>query len=330
MGEQAKKSDSRRALHQDSVLANTAILYYKEGLTQNEIALRLGVSRPTVINYLRLAREQNIVDIRINGASFAVSNTSRDLRAKYKLADVYIAGFTADGDPADVAYKAQINRQVAQVGAMALHDILQPGELVGVAWGETIYHLANEAPYRIIEDLTVCQIIGSMTTPLVTTAEGCAISLASRLGAECHTLHAPAILTSADLAEALRNEPVIREQLERLKTIDRSVFSVGNCDSDTPIVQSAIATDEEFDWYRARGAVGVLCGRFIDSAGTHIKGPMDDRMIGIDLSCLKERANGILVAGGPAKFDAITATLNGGYVSHLVTDERTAQALLEV
>ncbi|MDA4845072.1 sugar-binding transcriptional regulator [Hoeflea poritis] len=330
MGEQAKKSDIRRALHQDSVLANTAILYYKEGLTQNEIALRLGVSRQTVINYLRLAREQNIVDIRINGASFTVSNTSRDLRAKYKLADVYIAGLTADGDSADVAYKAQINRQVAQVGAMALHEILQPGELVGIAWGETIYHLANEAPYRIIEDLTVCQIIGSMTTPLVMTAEGCAISLASRLGAECHTLHAPAILTSVDLAEALRNEPVIREQLERLKTIDRSVFSVGNCDSDTPIVQSAITTDEEFDWYRARGAVGVLCGRFIDSSGTHIKGPMDGRMIGIDLSCLKERANGILVAGGPAKFDAISATLNGGYVSHLVTDERTAQALLEI
>ncbi|WP_419908303.1 sugar-binding transcriptional regulator [Hoeflea sp.] len=329
MGEQAKKSDVRRALHQDSVLANTAILYYKEGLTQNEIALRLGVSRPTVINYLRLAREQNIVDIRINGASFAVSNTSRDLRAKYDLADVYIANFTAAGDPADVAYKAQINRQVAQVGAMALHDILQPGELVGIAWGETIYHLANEAPYRIIEDLTVCQIIGSMTTPLVSTAEGCAISLASRLGAECHTLHAPAILTSAKLAESLRNEPVIKEQLERLKAIDRSIFSVGNCDSDTPIVQSAITTDKEFDWYREQGAVGVLCGRFIDPSGNHIKGPMDDRMIGIDLSYLKQRANGLLVAGGPAKFEAISATLEGGYVSHLVTDEHTALALLE-
>ncbi|WP_136661597.1 sugar-binding transcriptional regulator [Nitratireductor sp. XY-223] len=330
MTEHAKKSDARRSLHQDSVLANTAILYYKEGLTQNEIALRLGVSRPTVINYLRLAREQNIVDIRINGASFAVSNTSRDLRAKFNLADVYIASLTPEGDPADVAYKAQINREVAQVGAMALHDVLQPGELVGIAWGETIYHLANEAPYRIIEDLTVCQLIGSMTTPLVSTAEGCAISLASRLGAECHTLHAPAILTSAKLAEALRGEPVISEQLERLKTIDRSIFSVGNCDSDTPIVQSAITSKEEFDWYREKGAVGVLCGRFIDRAGTHIEGPMDERMIGIDLSYLKDRANGLLVAGGPAKFDAITATLNGGYVSHLVTDEQTAQALLEI
>lgn len=330
MVEPAKRSHVQRALHQDSILANTAVLYYKEGLTQNEIAMRLGVSRPTVINYLRLAREQKIVDIRINGASFAVSNTSRKLRARFNLADVYIASFTAGGDPAEIVYKAQINRHVAQVGAMALHDILQPGEMVGIAWGETIYHLANEAPYGIIDNLTVCQMIGSMTTPLVSTAEGCAISLASRLGAECHTLHAPAILTSSKLAASLRKEPVIMEQLERLKTIDRSIFSVGNCDSDTPIVQSAITTDEEFDWYRAQGAVGVLCGRFIDCSGAHIRGPMDDRMIGIDLSDLKERANGLLVAGGPAKFEAISATLKGGYVSHLVTDEQTARALLEV
>lgn len=330
MREHANKRDVRRALRQDSVLANTAILYYKEGLTQNEIALRLGVSRPTVINYLRLAREQNIVDIRINGASFTATDTFRELRHRFDLTDVYIASFPPDGDPADVSYRAQINRQIAQVGAMALHDILQPGELVGIAWGETIYHLANEAPYRVIDDLTVCQMIGSMTTPLVSTAEGCAISLASRLGAECHTLHAPAILTSADLAAALRDEPVIRKQLERLRTIDRSIFSVGACDSDTPIVQSAITSDEEFDWYRAQGAVGVLCGRFINRHGAHIRGPMDDRMIGVDLSSLKDRASGLLVAGGPAKFDAITATLNGGYVSHLVTDEQTAQALLEL
>jgi len=329
VAEPVKKADPRLSQHQDGVLANAAILYYKEGLTQNEIALRLGVSRPTVINYLRMAREQNIVDIRISGASFSVSSLSRELREKFQLKDVYVADFTFDGEADSIENKKRVNRYVARVGAMALHDIIQPGETIGVAWGETIQFLAEEVPYRIIEDLTVCQVIGSMTTSLVSTAESCAIRISSHLGADCYTLHAPAILSSSELAQALRKEPVIKDQLERFAMLDRTIFSVGNCDSDTPIVQSAITTAAEFDWYRAQGAVGVLCGQFITQEGEHIDGAMDDRMIGISLAELRDKQSGVLVAGGKAKFDAIRATLNGGYVSHLVTDNHTALMLLD-
>jgi DNA-binding transcriptional regulator LsrR (DeoR family) len=37
----------------------------------------------------------------------------------------------------------------------------------------------------------------------------------------------------------------------------------------------------------------------------------------------------ICVAGGPAKITAIRGTLHGGYVTHLVTDVKTAEALLD-
>ncbi len=312
----------------DSVLANAALLYYKEGLTQNEIALRLGVSRPTVINYLRLAREQNIVDIRINGASFAVSSLSKELRDKYGLVDVYVAEFGPDRRSPTANLSTLRNQHVARVGAMALHEILQPGDVVGVAWGETIHFLAEEVPRRKIADLTVCQMIGSMTSPLISTAESCAIRISSRLSADCYTLHAPAILTTPELAEALRNEPVIRTQLEKFNSFDRTIFSVGNCDADTHIVQTSITSKSEFDWYTAQGAVGVLCGRFIDDDGNHIIGQMDDRMIGITLSEVKSKGSGVLVAGGPAKLNAIRATLKGGYVSHLVVDDDTARGLM--
>ncbi|MEP3279884.1 MAG: sugar-binding transcriptional regulator [Stappiaceae bacterium] len=327
MSAKVENSDSRLSLHHDSVLATAAMLYYKESLTQNEIALRLGVSRPTVINYLRLAREQKIVDIRINGAAFTASNLSRELREKFKLKDVYVADFAPD--PESENYKAGINRHVARVGAMALHDILQPGDLVGVAWGETMQFLSEDVPYRLIENLTVCQLIGSMSTPLVSAAESVAIRISSRLAAECFTLHAPAVLSTPELAEALRQEPAIRNQLEKLGFLDRAIFSVGNCDSDTPMVQMAITNKDEFDWYRNNGAVGVLCGYFIDKNGQHVKGPVDNRMIGVTLDQVRATGAGILVAGGVAKFNAIQATLNGGYVSHLVTDDLTARRLLD-
>ncbi len=313
-------------MHNDGVLATAAMLYYKEGLTQNEIALRLGVSRPTVINYLRLAREQNIVDIRINGASFTASNSSRELKEKFGLKDVYVGDYAPD--PGIENYNSAVNKHVARVGAMALHDILQPGEMVGAAWGETMQFLSQEVPYRLIEDLTVCQLNGSMNTSLVSAAESVAIRISSRLGADCFTLHAPAVLSSPELAEALRQEPAIKNQLEKLRSLDRAIFSVGNCDSETPMVQMALTSKEEIDWYRNNGAVGVLCGYFIDPSGQHVEGPVDGRMIGVTLDQVRRTKGGILVAGGRSKFDAILATLRGGYVSHLVTDDLTAHWLL--
>lgn len=326
MNAHAAKSDIRHSLHHNGVLATTAMLYYKEGLTQNEIATRLGVSRPTVVNHLRMAREQNIVDIRINGAAFAASSLSRELKGKFDLQDAYVAEFAPD--PESDNYKISVNRHVARVGAMALHDILQPGEMVGAAWGETMQFLSEEVPYRLIDNLTVCQLNGSMSTPLVSAAESVAIRIASRLGAECFTLHAPAVLSSPELAAALRKEPTIQSQLDRLRSLDRFLFSVGNCDSDTPMVQMALTSKSEIDWYRNHGAVGVLCGYFIDSAGEHVQGPVDDRMIGVTLDQVRNSRRGILVAGGHSKLDAIQATLNGGYVSHLVTDDQTARYLL--
>ena len=62
-----------------ATLAHVAMLYYREGLTQGEIARRTGVSRATIVNWLRLAREQAIVDIRIRGESFAASPLARRL-----------------------------------------------------------------------------------------------------------------------------------------------------------------------------------------------------------------------------------------------------------
>ncbi len=319
--------NSRRTPNNECILSTTAILYYKEGLTQSEIADRLGVSRPSVISYLRQARERGIVDIRINGVAFTASNMSRELKEKYDLQDVYVAD--SSPQPPSKDYRIAINRYVARVGAMALHDILRPGERVGVAWGETMQFLSEEVPHRIIEDLTICQLNGSMNTPLVSAAESVAIRISSRLGANCFTLHAPAVLSSVELAEKLRQEPAIKNQLDMLRSLDRAIFSVGNCDSDTPVVQMALTSKEEIEQYRRRGAVGVLCGHFIDQAGQPVKGPVDERMIGVTLDQIRTMGKGILVAGGHSKASAIQASLRGGFVSHLVTDDQTARTLLE-
>ena len=78
-------------LRDDGYLANIALLYYQEGLNQSEIATRLGLSRTTILNYLKEGRDRGIVDIRVNGETLNSSTIARDLVQKYNLEGVYVA-----------------------------------------------------------------------------------------------------------------------------------------------------------------------------------------------------------------------------------------------
>lgn len=181
---------------------------------------------------------------------------------------------------------------------------------------------------RPIDNLTVLQLVGSMATPYGFTAEACSTRLAQRLGARCMNLHAPAILSRAALAQDLRQEPIIKAQLDLLETVNKLLFSVGTATADSHIVLSGLATPEDLDWYVARGAVGVICGRFIDNDGKQLPGPMEERMIGISLNRLVGLEMGILVTPGLDKVVATRAAIRGGYVTHLVTGTSVAEALL--
>jgi DNA-binding transcriptional regulator LsrR (DeoR family) len=326
----AKNPDRLGRLRNEHQLATIAILYYREGLTQNEIAKRFGVSRATVVNHLKMARELGIVDIRIAGSSFATSTLSKAIKTRFDLEDVYIASVHDTESGAGPPSETDIMRQTARVAAMALCEIVTSGDILGVAWGKTIQMVAEELPALDKPGLTVFQMIGSMKSPLLVAAETCAINIAKRFAADCYTLPAPAILSSAGLAEALRAEPFIKTQLEKLGGVNKSLFSVGSCMPRTHLVASGIASLEDLQWYVEHGAVGVICGRFIDRNGDHVIGPLDQRMIGIDPGQLQKVATGIMVFSGLHKLEAALAAIRGGYTTHLIVDERSGTELLKL
>lgn len=307
-----------------ALLSNVAVLYYKEGLTQSEISKRIGVSRASVVNYLRQARDTGIVDIRIEGSAFASTGLSRKLCQKFGLEDAYIA--PSDDDLA-LDHAAQ-TRLVAQVCGMALFDLLQSGDWLGVSWGGTVQLTANSFPNRPIADLSICQILGSMSSPDLASAEDCAIQIARKTGARCYTLHAPALVSDANLAQKLREEPVIRQQLERFDHLTKVLFSIGSVDDDTLMLTSDMSSKAELENYKKLGAVGVLCGRYISKDGAQIDADLNKRLIGIKLDALRRIKTRMFVANGTRKLDAVLAVLKGGYATHLVIDEASGKELL--
>lgn len=307
-----------------ALLANVALMYFGEGLTQNDIAKRLQVSRATVVNMLREAREAGIVDIRVEGRSLAASSLGLDLRAAYGLQDVYVAHSSV----ADALPRAEMLQLLGRVGAIALADLVRGGDRLGVAWGETVHALSEHVPRATTSGVKVYQMIGSKMSESVPTSESCAIAIATMLSAACFTLHAPAIASSAAVAAMFRAEPTIRAQLDALSKLDIVVASIGNVGDNTHLARAQMVSPEELDKARRAGAAGILCCRFIDADGKPLRMPPDDRLISTELENIRRAERRLLVVGGADRADAVRAAIRGGYVSHLCVDRALGEALL--
>jgi DNA-binding transcriptional regulator LsrR (DeoR family) len=298
-----------------------AWLYYVDSLTQSDIADVLGVSRATVIKMLQDARDRGVVSIRINPDTVQRAQLARDFAARYGLASVSVVP-SLEGAP--------IEHRLGEAAALVLADALEPGDIVGVAWGRTVMAMARAiSPPPGIGPLTVVQVSGSSTGRSADfSPELCSTLLANRLGARCVNLLAPAILSSASLRDQLLAEPALMRQREVIHSANRIVFGVGDL-LPTATIRSVEMMDEPtIDALVARGAEAVIIGQMIDTGGQPMSDPIFDRMVGITLEELKRVPYRLCVAGGLAKREAIAATMRGGYATHLVIDSATAEALM--
>ncbi len=313
-------------------LAWAAWLYYGESLTQNEVAAALGVSRASVANYLAEARRRGLVTISLDPALLGTVQLGRALAERYGLAGAYVApadegAAEAAAEPAEQAMR--LRRRIGRAAAQMLAPWLTDGNTVGVAWGRTMLEVAQALPAKSLPDAKIVQISGSSLGDDASSPEACTALFAGRLGASCHNFHAPAVLSTPEICEALLAEPGLRRHFERLDAADLTVFGVGELGPGTVWSDTDYLPDSVVDRYLAAGGQAVLIGRFLDARGCEIDGPLSGRQIGMSLERLRRIPVRVCVAGGAAKERAIRAVLAGGYATHLVTDAATAERLLD-
>ncbi len=306
----------------ENIVIEAAWMYYHEMKKQSEIAEQLGVSRATIVNCLQEAKERGIVRISLAAEAFTGHRLAEELRERFGLAAAFVVPDATSRSNEETLIR------VARGAAEWLPGLLEPGDKLGVAWGRTVFEVAEAMEQTKTEGVSVSQLVGSMATPYGFTAEICSAHLAMKLGAKLVNLHAPAVLSDPELAERLRREPIISVQLEALSHCNKAIFAAGSANHGSHIVSSGLASHADLDWYVSQGATGVLCGRFIDSHGAPIPGELDRRMIGVELDKLLNLDMGLLVSTGADKVEPMLAAIAGGYVTHVVTSVATAKGLL--
>ena len=305
----------------DDIVAWVAWLYYVDQLTQSEVAEAVGLSRATVVKVLQDARERGAVTIRLNTEAMSRTRLSRALAERFGLEAAHIAP-TLSGAP--------LTPRLGEAGARVLGDLLRPGNIIGVAWGRSVYAVAAAMTSpQTPGPFTVVQVTGSSPGGTAEfSPELCSSLLATKLAARCANLLAPAVVSNRRLRDELLAEPALVEQFRLIRSAQTVLFGVGDVGPQGTARTARLTSPDIFNDYIARGAVAVMLGRFIDAAGKPVAGELDSRMIGLTLQELKHLPGRLCVAGGPNKIAPLRAALKGGFIQRLVTDAATANALM--
>ncbi|MDN2583825.1 sugar-binding transcriptional regulator [Aquibium sp. ELW1220] len=304
----------------DQIVHKAAWLYYTHGLRQDEIARRLEISRASVAMYLRKARETGIVTIAASTELFASDVLARKLEDRFGLDGVWIADGSAFPDP---------EAEIPSLAASVFLSMVGSGQRVGVAWGRTVYAIADAMTFADLKDVTVVQLCGNLGAPYSYRPDQCTMEIARRLNAKGLNFYAPLILSTEALATALRAEPVIREQLAGVGECDMALFSVGFADEDAHVVKCGAVTAAELRALRRQGAVGVIAGQMIDADGAPLDCEYNRRCISADLTDFRAIPKRLMVVQEEAKLEPLRAALAGRFATHLVLSRTIAQALID-
>jgi DNA-binding transcriptional regulator LsrR (DeoR family) len=304
----------------DLLIHKAAWLYYTHNLRQDEVARALDISRASVAAYLRKARETGIVSISASTQLFRDNTLARRVEEALGLDTVWIVPEDRKSLPCEV--------EIPFVAASALTTLIERGNRIGVAWGRTVYNIADAMDFADLQDVTVMQLCGNLGAPYTYRPDQCTMEIARRLNAQGINLYAPLVLGSEDLARALKAEPVIADQLSAIDGCDIALYSVGSVEPDSHIVACGALAAPELARMREKGAVGVIGGQLIDGEGRWIDCSYNRRLISADLDLVRRIGKRMMVVVEMQKFDALRAALAGGFVSHLVISASMGERLL--
>lgn len=304
----------------DKIIHKAAWLYYTHGLRQDEVAQKLDISRASVATYLRKARETGIVNITTSTQLFATDVLARELEDRLGLDGAWII-------PEDREFMS-VGAELSSVAASVFLSLIEKNDRIGVAWGRTVYNIADVMPFADLRGVTVVQLCGNLGAPYNYRPDQCTTEIARRLNAEGINIYAPLVLSSEQLASELRNEQVIRDQLASVADCHLALFSVGGIEDDSHLVKCGALSSDEMYAMGQQGAAGVIAGQLIDHDGARMDCPHNRRCISADLATVRKIQRRLMVVLEDNKFDPLVAAIKGGFASHLIATTSMAKRLL--
>jgi DNA-binding transcriptional regulator LsrR (DeoR family) len=304
--------------------AEIAEMYFHEGITQAQIADKVGINRSMVSRILAEARRKGIVEVKVHRPVMFDRELQERLVSRFRLHSAYV--FEFHGEDA-VLLKAEL----AEAGAYVLKKFLIPGSVLGLAWGSTVHETVKAFRSDQSLRIKIVQLVGAIGARN-THFDGHWLvqSLSEKVNGEGYYLNAPFMVGSPEVARALVNDPSISEVIRLWKQIEIGLFGIGTVDPRYSSFYNAGFVDlDELEKLSGEGAVGDVCGLHFNVRGQVSGSDFESHLIVIPRGELLQIPIRLGVAGGRGKTSAILGALRGSYINVLVTDSQTATELLQ-
>lgn len=296
-----------------ALLHSVAKMHYEAEMSQVDIAKRLGVSTATVSRMLQRARNEGIVRIEIPDL-VAADELGVALRQRLALKAAAVVETPSAGALAALA--GPVGKLLGQAG-------LGPGSVLAVGWGRAVRAILTAGLPQIPGVLTV-PATGGMQQHLPHFQVNEFVRLAAeQLGGVPYFVHAP-YLPSHLTRGAFLADPAIAQSIALWDRIDVALVGIGLPHAMNSPEASAATPDEQALVH----AVGDVIRHYVDVGGQIVDWDGEGRMIAASVAQLRRASLVIGAAMGVEKVNAILGASRASLISALVTDARTAEALL--
>ena len=309
-----------------SLRLRAAWLYYNQGMTQKDVAEKLGISRSTVIRLLDEAMKRSEVQIWINEGIEDFVSLAGQLEAAYGLDEAVII-------PSPSAERATAEGTAKAVGlalGQFLSETVPNDATIGVGWGRTMTaSLSSFRPPRR-ENCKVVSLLGGIVAVHQTNPLDYTWRLASALGAECYMFLAPLLVDSVETKRALIEKCGLATLYNLAETLDLAIVSCGDIGPHSTSLSEGFISKETLRELVEAGCVCDTMFNFIDAEGRSVDHPINQHAMAIDLDTLRKAKHIVLASGGAHRAIAIRATIKRIGCNTLITDEAAARALMEL
>ena len=307
-------------------LVHVARLHFAERVAQRDIARLLGVSASTVSRLVQQAIDRGIVRFQIVDPTAASPDDGLGPQVADRLGiDSCVVAPTARNQAATSA-------SVARAASRLLLQRIQPGLTFGVSGGRMAREVTDQLDPSSLDvepgSVQVVQLMGGIA-PVASRIQAHAVAsdIAQRLRGAVYLTHAPAILDDSVALRGLLSNRTVKHTTDLYRSLDLALVGLGSMTPDSPLLASAFLTDHEVERLIALGAVGDVCGRFIDAEGRICDAELDARTLAVPLADLADGPTSIGVAFGLDKIPVLRAAARASIIDILVTDQTTAHAL---
>lgn len=304
-----------------SLSTRAAWLHYGGGLSQTDVAKRLGITKIKAHRLIGRANQDGIVKISFDGEIAECAALEMTLSETYGLSYCEVVP-----DLEEVGLPV---RALGLAGGRFLSREIASGanDVVGVGNGRTLASCVRHMSSVSSNDVKFVSLMGGLTRNFAANPHDVMHKLAEKTGAEAYFMPVPFFANSAEDRDVMLQQRGVPEVREMAAASSFKFVGIGTAEMTAQTVTAGVVTENAMQDVRKSGGLGELIGHFFDEAGQPVRTKLSDRTLSVGIDAL-ENSRIVAVGGGDEKIRAIGSILRSGLLNGLITDERTAKALI--